>query len=71
MKIFFLKSPRWARKLIIALMDFTVLLTEFIWARNLLVNIKNKLKNQFEAGNGRTTGKKEAVFLLRPTKACF
>jgi tellurite resistance protein TerC len=68
MKIFFLKSLRQARRLVIAIIGFSVLLigmamiilpgpafivipaslmilgTEFIWARNLLVNIKKKFK---------------------------
>jgi uncharacterized protein (TIGR02611 family) len=75
MKVFFLKSLRHARKLIIAIIGFTVLLigiamiflpgpafiviptslmilgTEFIWARKLLLNVKRRLKNQFETGD--------------------
>jgi len=86
MKIFFLKSIRQARKLIIAIIGFTVLLigmamlvlpgpafvvipaslmilgTEFIWARKLLVNIKNRLKNQFQGGDGKKTKEKGRCF---------
>jgi predicted tellurium resistance membrane protein TerC len=41
-----------------------ILGTEFIWARNLMVSIKTKLKYQFEAGDGNSSKETRRGVLL-------